>query len=473
MSIIYDKGKIKQIYESENKSKKSSSIPRKIIKNQIIIKQPQQLITNYGDLSPNISMNKKSLLKTIYNSSSLNQGSIIKSLNRKSNNQKNMIYNRSFEGGFYKNRLNYNSSESNQNLDYKIKNKSNSKIKRTQNFTSEYKSKTNNKANNSIKKYEENFKSLESNIVDKKFQNDIDHDEMIIATNKNTVDISNANESKNLFNIINNKTNSTSNSNINNNFISITEENLLNCSFENNKYDFKLLYVDHYTESVPDDMLILEIKLLLEKILELQKSYHKELDIILNKYFIYKFDYKNNMSKYDIIRKKIVLFQKFMKKKNRRETHNYLGVYHKKNFQDVNDINKKEFIIWKMMINVNGENENEIKERKEKLKEIFKISVFKKFNKMKNLSDVEIKIIQNLMKKYKYTMKNESDENKMKNNKSNNSLRKYNNKKILSPITNKNVSFLTNTKLKHQKMQSYFNKEKNLKSTSIKFIKSK
>jgi hypothetical protein len=418
-------------------------------------------------------MNKKSLLKTIYNSSSLNQGSIIKSLNRKSNNQKNMIYNRSFEGGFYKNRLNYNSSESNQNLDYKIKNKSNSKIKRTQNFTSEYKSKTNNKANNSIKKYEENFKSLESNIVDKKFQNDIDHDEMIIATNKNTVDISNANESKNLFNIINNKANSTSNSNINNNFLSITEENLLNCSFENNKYDFKLLYVDHYTESVPDDMLILEIKLLLEKILELQKSYHKELDIILNKYFIYKFDYKNNMSKYDIIRKKIVLFQKFMKKKNRRETHNYLGVYHKKNFQDVNDINKKEFLIWKMMINVNGENENEIKERKEKLKEIFKISVFKKFNKMKNLSDVEIKIIQNLMKKYKYTMKNESDENKMKNNKSNNSLRKYNNKKILSPITNKNVSFLTNTKLKHQKMQSYFNKEKNLKSTSIKFIKSK
>ena len=437
MSIIYDKGKIKQIYESENKSKKSSSIPRKIIKNQIIIKQPQQLITNYGDLSPNISMNKKSLLKTIYNSSSLNQGSIIKSLNRKSNNQKNMIYNRSFEGGFYKNRLNYNTSESNQNLDYKIKNKSNSKIKRTQNFTSEYKSKTNNKANNSIKKYEENFKSLESNIVDKKFQNDIDHDEMIIATNKNTVDISNANESKNLFNIINNKTNSTSNSNINNNFLSITEENLLNCSFENNKYDFKLLYVDHYTESVPDDMLILEIKLLLEKILELQKSYHKELDIILNKYFIYKFDYKNNMSKYDIIRKKIVLFQKFMKKKNRRETHNYLGVYHKKNFQDVNDINKKEFIIWKMMINVNGENENEIKERKEKLKEIFKISVFKKFNKMKNLSDVEIKIIQN------------------------------------SPITNKNVSFLTNTKSKHQKIQSYFNKEKNLKSTSIKFIKSK
>ena len=160
-----------------------------------------------------------------------------------------------------------------------------------------------------------------------------------------------------------------------------------------------------------------------------------------------------------------------MEKKNRRETHNYLDIYHKKNFQDVNDINKNEFIIWKMMMNVNGE--NEIKDRKEKLKEIFKISVFKKFNKMKNLSDVEIKIIQNLMKKYKYVMKNESDDNKIKNNKSNNSLRKYNNKKILSPITNKNVSFLTNTKIKHQKIQSYYNKEKNVKSTSIKFIKSK
>ena len=123
------------------------------------------------------------------------------------------------------------------------------------------------------------------------------------------------------------------------------------------------------------------------------------------------------------------------------------------------------------MMNINGE--NEIKDRKEKVKEIFKISVFKKFSKMKNLSDVEIKIIQNLMKKYKYVMKNESDDNKIKNNKSNNSLRKYNNKKILSPITNKNVSFLTNTKIKHQKIQSYYNKEKNVKSTSIKFIKSK
>ena len=471
MSIIYDKGKIKQIYESENKSKKSSSIPRKIIKNQIVIKQSHHLITNYGDLSPNISMNKKSLLKTIYNSSTLNQGSIIKNLNRKNNNPKNMIYNRSFEGGFYKNRLNNNTNESNLNIDHKNKDKSNSKIRPKPNFASEYKSKTSNKAHNSIKKYEENFQSLESNIIDKKFQNDIDHDEMIITTSKNTVDISNANESKNLFNIINNNTTSNSNSIINNNYISITEENLINSSFENNKYDFNLLYVDHYTESVPDDMLILEIKLLMEKILELQKSYHKELDIILNKYFLHKFNYKNIMSKYDIIRKKIALFQKFMEKKNRRETDNYLGVYHKKNFQDVNDINKTEFIIWKMMMNVNGENVS--KDRKEKLKEIFKISVFKKFNKMKNLSDIEIKIIQNLMKKYKYTMKNESDENKIKNNKSNNSLRKYNNKKILSPITNKNVSFLTNAKIKHQKIQSYYNKDKNVKSTTIKFIKSK
>lgn len=471
MSIIYDKGKIKQIYESENKSKKSSSIPRKIIKNQIVIKQSHQLLNNCVDLSPNISMNKKSLLKTIYNSSSLNQGSIMKNLNRKNNNPKNLIYNRSFEGGFYKNRLNYNTSESNQNIDYKNKNKSNSKIKRKQNFTSEYKSKTSNKTHNSIKKYEEKFKSLENNIIDKKYENDIDHDEMIITTSKNTVDISNTNESKNLFNIINNNT--TVNSNTNINYISITEDNLINSSFENNKYDFNLLYIDHYTDNVPDDMLILEIKLLMEKILELQKSYHKELDFILNKYFINKYDYKKIMSKYDIIRKKIVLFQKFMEKKNRRETHNYLDIYHKKNFQDMNDINKTEFKIWKIMMNVNGKGVNELKDRKEKLKEIFKICVFKKFNKMKNLTDVETKIIQNLMKKYKYSMKNEIDDNKIKNNKSNNSLRKYNNKKILSPITNKNVSYLTNTKLKHQKIQSYYNKEKNVKSASIKFVKSK
>ena len=58
----------------------------------------------------------------------------------------------------------------------------------------------------------------------------------------------------------------------------------MNTSFENNRNDFNIMYTDNYEESVKDDMLSLEIKLLIEKILEIQKSYHKELNLIINQY---------------------------------------------------------------------------------------------------------------------------------------------------------------------------------------------
>ena len=56
------------------------------------------------------------------------------------------------------------------------------------------------------------------------------------------------------------------------------------------------------------------------------------------------------------------------------------------------------------------ENKNK---NKEKLKEIFKISVFEKYYKIKNLNDVEKKIILNLMKKNKFFLQNENEINKI------------------------------------------------------------
>lgn len=464
MSIILDKGRFKLIYETENKQKPNYSLSKKASKNKNPIKQPQtHLLKAYMGLSPNNHIKKKPLIKS-YNNSTLSHVHNIKNCNKKNTESKQLKYNRSFEGGLLKNELAIENNEieliKNKELNKfnntnREKNKSNSNINRTQAFSSVNKSKTNNRINNKpnkniIKRLDEKFKSLENNIIDKKYENVIDHDEMIITTNKKpeiiTKSIDSKNNSNYLYNIIN----------INNNI----DENLINSSFENNKNDFKIMYVENYADSVPNDMLILEIKLILEKILELQKSYHKELDSILIHYFSNKNEYKNSISKYDLIQKKIILLQKFSEKKNREENQNCFDIYNKKNFQEINDINKKEIGIWKLMMN-SEENEVKAKDKKIKLKEIFKICIFEKYYKIKNMSDLEKKIIENLMKKFKYVLQSESEINKIKNNKSNNSLKKYNNKKILSPISqSKNINYFTNNKFKNKKLVNFSYKSK-------------
>ena len=393
-----------------------------------------------------------------YNNSTLNQGKNIN--NKKYFNNNKLKYNRSFEGELIKNELldnNNDKKNKNNNLVNKKENKSNSKINKTNILYSGNKSKTNNQINNKtndgvIKILDEKFKSLENNIIDKKYENDIDHDEMIITTNNKTDDISKSNKS-NESKTHNNNLNNIINTNYNYNIDVI----FMNSSYENNKNDFKIMYVENYSNNVADDMLLLELKLIYEKTVELQKSYHEEINNILYNYFINKKEYNNIVKKYDNIQKKIIVLNKIIEKKNRIESQNCFDIYNKRNFENINDINKKEFEIWKIMMN-SEENEKAIKEKREKLKEIFRKNVFEKYNKIKCFNDIEKKIILNLMKKNEYVLQNEN-EIKIKNNKSNNSLKKYNNKKVLSPITqNKNISYLSNTKFKHKKVASYYKK---------------
>lgn len=63
-----------------------------------------------------------------------------------------------------------------------------------------------------------------------------------------------------------------------------------------------------------------------------------------------------------------------------------------------------------------------IKEKRDNLKEIFINNVFKKYYKIKCLSDTEKEIIINLMKKNKYALQDDN-EIKIKHNKSNNNLK--------------------------------------------------
>ena len=452
MSIKLDEGKLKFIYDSDYKSKTNYSLSKKSNKNQTQKQQQIHLLKTYIGLSPNKTNSKKKTLLKTYNNSSLYQVNNNKNSNLKNVKSKKLKYNRSFEGGIIKNKvIDYNNDNDIEQINdrnhfgttNRKKNKSNSKYNnKTHIFSSVNKSKTNNRINNKnnnniIKKLDEQFKSLENNIIDKKYENDIDHDEIIMTTNRKTEDKSN--ESKNNNYILN-----VNNFNI--------DENLINSSFENNKNDFKIMYVENYSIPVPDDMLILEIKLIFEKTLELQKSYHIELDNILYHYFINKKEYKNIISKYDEIKKKICVLQKINEKKYRLENENCFDIHNKRNFQDIIDINKNEFNIWKIMMNLD-ENKNK---NKEKLKEIFKISVFEKYYKIKNLNDVEKKIILNLMKKNKFFLQNENEINKIKNTKSNNSLKKYSNKKILSPIVQKNnIGYLSNNKYRNKKVSNH------------------
>ena len=335
MSIILDKGRFKLIYEPDNKSKTNYTLSKKTIKNQSQIKQQTHLLKTYIGLSPNNNTSKKKPFIKGYNNSTLYQGHNHKYKNKKNISTNKLKYNRSFEGGLLKNELieNNNDNKVNKNLNSVInnkqKNKSNSKMNKTSIFSSGNKSKTNNQINNKtnnniIKKLDEKFKSLENNIIDKKYENDIDHDEIIITADRKTDDISKSNESKNninyLYNIINNNYN--------------IDENLLNSSFENNKNDFKIMYVENYSNTIPSDMLILELKLIFEKILELQKSYHNEINTILYHYFIYKNEYKNIIHIYNIIQKKIILLHKINEKNNRKENQNCFDIYNKRNFQE-------------------------------------------------------------------------------------------------------------------------------------------
>ena len=231
-----------------------------------------------------------------------------------------------------------------------------------------------------IKNLDERFKSLENNIIDKQYLNDIDHDEIIVTTNKknnNTQTSRLKMRGKNntplykLSNIIDENNKEEKNEDIfmkiildkiilnNNNY---DENYLLNSSFENNRNDFTIMYT---------------IKLLIEKMLEIQKSYHKELNLILEQ------NSRNNkiikllLEKLKNNHKKIFLIKKLKEKQNMQGNfYNFLGIYNHNNQHDISKINKNEFSLWNDMLNNNKENE------KERLKDIFKKIIFERYYKI-------------------------------------------------------------------------------------------
>ena len=335
MSLVYDKGKHRNSYDknipkmkiSNNNPINQLNLPKNNNKKNII--QNTHLFNEYISSSPigNSNTYKAQFLTTYQNfkeMSNINSNNTgnIKNVNNKRPEMKKLNFNKSFEGNIGrdiskkfglikenivkgKNNENKNSMNKSMVINHKNKKnqikKNNKSVNRAINAHNTLNHKKNNLAEKLlIKKLEEKFKSLESNIIDKKYENEIDNEEMIITTKKdnypNTARFKTKGNNKLLSNMINDNINSDF-QHADNNFMDIIlnkfilntkydfdENYLLNSSFENNRSDFNIMYTDNYGLSVKNDMLSLEIKLLIEKILEMQKSYHKELNIILSQY---------------------------------------------------------------------------------------------------------------------------------------------------------------------------------------------
>ena len=455
MSLIYDKGKLRhstdknssRLKKNENMQLNPNIIIKTNNKKNIVKKIP--IYNDYISASPleNINGKKKPFLTTFHNYNYMNSN--LSNGNYNTNNKKPQInrlqFNKSFEGKFYKDNISKNfdflkddiylnikeRNDENKKLvnnsvivnhRYKIKNQSKKNNNKSITFNSNNDlnyNKNNTKENMFINNLDERFKSLENNIIDKKYLNDIDHDEIIVTSNKKNKILQTSKikmRGKNntplyqLNNIIDDNNDEGTYEDsfmkrilnkilLNNNY---DENYLLNSTFENNRNDFTIMYTDNYGQTVIDDMLSLEIKLLIEKMLEMQKSYHKELNLILGQHNQNTKIMKLLIEKIKYLQKKIFLIKKLKEKQQMRgNLYNFLGIYTQNNQHDISKINKNEVFLWNTIMNNNRVNEA----NKEKLKDIFKKIIFERYYKINGkMNNLENKIVLNLMKKYKFNL---------------------------------------------------------------------
>ena len=183
------------------------------------------------------------------------------------------------------------------------------------------------------------------------------------------------------------------------------DEYLINNNFENNKNDFCIMYIDNYEKMINDDMLLLEIQLLYEKILDLQNSYHEEYDTIFNQFNKNKKFISLIINKYKEIQKKNFTMLKIKENNNfKNKYNNFYSLQEKENKSYISEINSKEINLWNNMLGINFKKKyNSISDEKKEIKDLFKKIVFNKYTYIKNdLNDIENKIVLNLMKKYNY-----------------------------------------------------------------------
>ena len=513
MSFLYDKGKyshsVIKRYPKTNQNNNNIINKNNIAKNKndnknIIKNTP--LFHEYISSSPSGNNNRKKAqyLTTFqnYNDISNNQRNNNENINVIKNKRpqiKQLNFNKSFEGNLGKDYESKNFDLAKESL-FRMKNNENKKkINKSMIINQKNKKINKNKKNNKsaskaikahhtlnpkrnnfaekllIKKLEDKFKSLEKNIIDKNYENEIDNEEMIISSRNNekgsnttrpqikgkniindnldiNLDYENifGNSDKDFINIIYDKL-------ILNDNYDLDEDYLLNSSFENDRSDFNIMYTDNYGDTIMDDMLSLEIKLLIEKMIDIQKSYHKELDLLLNRYNQNSNMMKSLIEKIKILQKKILLIKKIKEsRENKENIYNFLEKYKHNNHHDIYKINKNEFNLWNYILYDQKKKNDSYK--KEKLINIFKRVIFERYNKITGkINNIENKIVLNLMKKYYHNLKGKRNNTKSNNN-SNiaiSHIQRQNLNKNLN--TNKNKKLINNNK-KHKKTSSCHSK---------------
>jgi len=323
----------------------------------------------------------------------------------------------------------------NQDNNSKTKNESNKKLNNSYILQSKFKSMINdNNIHRTHDKYNNYSNNIYNNHINKNgLDDEIDHNELIIGSNhKNGGKNEKHKNEPNLFEE-------------NNNLVDLNiDEYLLDSSFENNKNDFNLLYSDNYHKNVKNDMLKMEMQLLCEKILELQRSYHNKEKMLYMDYFKEKRRIKLIHENKILLKKKIINLLNLKEKKNMKENNSVcIGFNIKKNIYKTSyKINKNEINLLNRMFPLK-EIMNEKGNKKHILKQIFKSVVYDRNKLVVNkLNEIEKNIVNRLIKKYKFNENNDKSNSINKNsNKNKNIKRNVNNRNTNKlPTVNKSIS---------------------------------
>ena len=255
-----------------------------------------------------------------------------------------------------------------------------------------------------IKKLDEKFQTIEEKIIDKNFEENIDNDEMIVSSKKKFFSLSNS-TNLNDSNIAKNKT--ASSTNIDNKKVSsFSNDEYLDSDdpdvdaivskYDDLKTDFEIFYTKEYIDSITDDMLQLELQLELEKIFELQMTYHNAKASLSDQYAKTKKSFLSYANKYILLNKKSM---KLQKERERAQLNNSICTFvnnHKiKNDKEASTINKDECKLWRYIIDICDKKSNT---ERETLIRIF-TQIISKQN-LSCLDNVEKLLCERLMKKY-------------------------------------------------------------------------
>ena len=258
------------------------------------------------------------------------------------------------------------------------------KIEKIQNYQNYFEGR-NNQKNISLKL--ENHK-LEDEIIDNNFKNTIKNDDIIFDYNNNLKN----NQNIDSFYLIPNEDNfisDDSKSDKNN-----EKENSSIQIFNSAKTDFLIFYTNDYLSSITNDTLSLEVQLMIEKIFDLQNTFHQQFNILNDKYNKYKKFYELYSEQYFLILKKY----NRLKEKDKKSEINKMKFSIKNpkaKKKDIIDLFKKEIQVWKKMI-----------EQKSNLKKTMNKNFFKIFisiinNNKNKLSILQKKFLTNLLEKKK------------------------------------------------------------------------